>query len=146
MKLDFIEVCGFRGFREKVRVIFGSGFTVITGRNGVGKSTLFDAVEYALTGSIDKYTVEKAAQESLSDYLWWRGVGRADAHYVTVAFKGDAGEVFTVTRSRESGADKTPAEQELSPGRRAASALQNFNHSRRVDCSVERRSQRNGAL
>ena len=59
MKLDFVEVCGFRGFRDKLRVTFGSGFTVITGRNGVGKSTLFDAVEYALTGTIDKYTVEK---------------------------------------------------------------------------------------
>lgn len=112
MKLDFVEVCGFRGFRDKLRVTFGSGFTVITGRNGVGKSTLFDAVEYALTGSIDKYAVEKAAQESLSDYLWWRGAGRADAHYVTASFKGDAGEVFTITRSRESGADKTAAEIE----------------------------------
>ncbi|MGT2509510.1 AAA family ATPase [Cupriavidus basilensis] len=112
MRLDFVEVSGFRGFRDKLRVTFGSGFTVITGRNGVGKSTLFDAVEYALTGSIDKYTVEKAAQESLSDYLWWRGAGRADAHYVTVSFKGDAGEVFTITRSRESGADKTATEIE----------------------------------
>lgn len=112
MKLEFVEVCGFRGFRDKLRVTFGSGFTVITGRNGVGKSTLFDAVEYALTGSIDKYAVEKAAQESLSDYLWWRGAGRAEAHYVTASFKGDAGEVFTITRSRESGADKTAADIE----------------------------------
>ena len=112
MKLDFVEVCGFRGFRDKLRVTFGSGFTVITGRNGVGKSTIFDAVEYALTGTIDKYTVEKAAQESLSDYLWWRGAGRAEAHYVTASFKGDAGEVFTITRSRESGVDKTAAEIE----------------------------------
>jgi chromosome segregation protein len=119
MKLDFIEVCGFRGFRDKLRVTFGSGFTVITGRNGVGKSTLFDAVDFALTGSIDKYTVEKAAQESLSDYLWWRGAGRAEAYYVTVSFKGDTGEVFTITRSRESGADKTPADIEAALCRNA---------------------------
>jgi len=38
----------------------------------VGKSTIFDAVEYALTGTIDKYTVEKAAQESLSDYAFFQ--------------------------------------------------------------------------
>lgn len=112
MKLDFVEMCGFRGFRDKLRVTFGSGFTVITGRNGVGKSTLFDAVEYALTGSIDKYMVEKAAQESMSDYLWWRGTGKANAHYVTASFTGDSGEVFAITRSRESGADKTPEEIE----------------------------------
>lgn len=112
MNLDFVEVCGFRGFRDRLRVEFGAGFTVITGRNGVGKSTLFDAVEYALTGTIDKYAVEKAAQESLSDYLWWRGAGKPDAHYVIASFKGDAGEVFTITRSRESGADKTAAQIE----------------------------------
>ena len=119
MKLDFVEVCGFRGFRDRLRVNFGSGFTVITGRNGVGKSTLFDAVEFALTGSIDKYTVEKAAQESLSDYLWWRGAGKPDAHYVTASFKRDSGEVFVITRSRESGADKTAAEIEAALCRNA---------------------------
>ena len=47
MILEFVELCGFRGFRDKVRVDFGRGFTVITGRNGVGKSTLCDAVEFA---------------------------------------------------------------------------------------------------
>jgi chromosome segregation protein len=112
VKLDFVEVCGFRGFREKVRVNFGSGFTVITGRNGVGKSTLCDAVEFALTGSIDKYAVEKAAQESLNDYLWWRGDGKPSDHYVTASFKRDDGETFTVTRTRKSGADKTTAQIE----------------------------------
>lgn len=112
MKLDFVEVCGFRGFRKKVRVNFGSGFTVITGRNGVGKSTLCDAVEFALTGSIDKYAIEKAAQESLNDYLWWRGEGKASDHYVTVSFTRDDGEAFAITRTRNSGADKSTAEIE----------------------------------
>ena len=110
MRLDFIEVCGFRGFREKVRVTFGSGFTVITGRNGVGKSTLCDAVEFALTGSIDKYAVEKAAQESLDDYLWWRGEGSPSNHYVTASLKEDNGETFLITR--KSGVDKSPKEIE----------------------------------
>ena len=112
MKLDFIEVCGFRGFREKVRVTFGAGFTVITGRNGVGKSTLCDAVEFALTGSIDKYAVEKAAQESLGDYLWWRGEGSPGDHYVTASFRKENGETFQITRTRKSGADKSPKEIE----------------------------------
>ena len=73
MRINFLEISGFRGFRDKVRVEFGGGFTVITGRNGVGKSTLCDAIEFAITGTIDKYTVEKAAKENLIDYLWWRG-------------------------------------------------------------------------
>ena len=110
MRLDFMEVCGFRGFRDLVRINFGRGFTVITGRNGVGKSTLCDAVEFAITGSIDKYAVEKAAKESLSDYLWWRGEGVPKAHYVTASFIDDNGKSFTITRTRESGSDRTPDE------------------------------------
>ena len=112
MRLDFVEICGFRGFRENIRIEFGSGFTVISGRNGVGKSTLCDAIEFALTGSIEKYTVEKSAKESLSDYLWWRGKGTPPAHYVTASFKDEEGEHLTVTRTREAGADKTPAQIE----------------------------------
>jgi len=110
MRLDFIEVCGFRGFRDLVRINFGRGFTVITGRNGVGKSTLCDAVEFAITGSIDKYAVEKAAKESLSDYLWWRGEGVPNAHYVTASFVDDSGNPFTITRTRERGSDRSPEE------------------------------------
>lgn len=110
MRLDFIEVCGFRGFRELVRINFGRGFTVITGRNGVGKSTVCDAVEFAITGTIDKYAVEKAAKESLSDYLWWRGEGVPRAHYVTVSFVDDRGKPFAITRTRESGSDRSPEE------------------------------------
>ncbi len=110
MRLDFIEVCGFRGFRDLVRINFGRGFTVITGRNGVGKSTLCDAVEFAITGSIGKYAVEKAAKESLNDYLWWRGEGMPRAHYVTASFVDDNGKPFTITRTRESGSDRSADE------------------------------------
>ena len=110
MRIDFLELCGFRGFRDKVRVEFGSGFTIITGRNGVGKSTICDAVEFAITGSIEKYAVEKAARESLSDYLWWRGKGKPDAHYVTVSFLSDDDKPFKITRYREKGSDRSVEE------------------------------------
>jgi chromosome segregation protein len=112
MKLDYVEVCGFRGFRDKIRVDFGGGFTVITGRNGAGKSTLCDAVEYAVLGELGKYSVESSAKETVKDYIWWRGDGTPDAHYVTAAFRDNDGKTFSVTRTREGGADKTPAELE----------------------------------
>lgn len=112
MKLDYVEMCGFRGFREKVRIDFGGGFTIITGRNGVGKSTICDAVEYAVLGELGKYAVENSAKESVSDYVWWRGEGVPAAHYVVVAFIDEDGEAFSVTRTREGGADKTITEIE----------------------------------
>jgi chromosome segregation protein len=60
MKLEFVELAGFRGFRDRTRFEFPSGFTVFSGRNGVGKSTVFDAIDFALTGSINKFDVKTA--------------------------------------------------------------------------------------
>lgn len=77
MKIERLVVSGFRGFRDRVDVPFAKGFTVIDGRNGVGKSTLFDAIEFALTGRLSKYGEMKAGGESVDDYLWWKGDGSA---------------------------------------------------------------------
>lgn len=113
MKLASVEVCGFRGFRDRLHIDFGAGFTILTGRNGVGKSTLCDAVEFALTGKIDKYRVETSARESMSDYLWWRGDGTPEAHYVTVVFSRDDGTDFSITRTREAGSNWTDDQIQL---------------------------------
>ena len=40
MKLTFVEIAGFRGFKDKTRFDMPGGFVVLTGRNGVGKSTV----------------------------------------------------------------------------------------------------------
>src|SRR5262249_18449191 len=47
---------------------------------------------------------------SIEDYLWWRGEGQAVAHYVTVAFAGDDGKSFTITRTRETGVNHSADE------------------------------------
>ncbi len=59
MKLKEIEIEGFRGIREKTVVPFGEDFTVITGANGAGKSSVIDAVEFALSGRLAKFGDEK---------------------------------------------------------------------------------------
>ncbi len=106
MKIDMIEVAGFRGFRDFARIPFGSSFTVIEGANGAGKSTICDALEFCLTGELTKYVVEKAANEKVSDYLWWRGESKPKEHFVRVHFKDRDGEPFVVTRTRD-GCDKS---------------------------------------
>jgi chromosome segregation protein len=88
MKLSFVEICGFRGYQKPFRIDFADRFTIIDGRNGVGKSTIFDAVEFAMTGSLSKYIDAKAAGESVEDYLWWRGTGpRPPENYVSIGFR-----------------------------------------------------------
>ncbi len=108
MKLDFVELVGFRGFRDKERFEIPGGFVVLSGRNGAGKSTVLDAVEFALTGTINKFLVKEARGGGLDAHIWWVGTGDALEHYVTVGFVDEDGHRFQVTRSRSAGCDKQP--------------------------------------
>jgi chromosome segregation protein len=87
MKLAYVDLCGFRGYQKAVRFEFAEGFTIIDGRNGVGKSTIFDAIEFALTGTITKYLDARASGESVSDYIWWNGESTTiTERYVEIGF------------------------------------------------------------
>ncbi len=99
MKLAYIELCGFRGYRKMVRIDFAEDFTIIDGRNGVGKSTIFDAVEFALTGHLSKYKDAKADGETVADYIWWTGSGGDPTdRYVEAGFRDQDG-VISVRRT-----------------------------------------------
>src|SRR5277367_4734462 len=103
MKVEFVEVSGFRGFRDKTRFEMPSGFAVLTGRNGAGKSTVLDAIDFALTGTITKFMVRGARGGGLDEHIWWVGDGKAAEHYVSVSFIDNNGEPLVVTRTRERG-------------------------------------------
>ncbi len=102
MRLSFVHLYGFRGYRKPVRIDFADSFTIVDGRNGVGKSTIFDAVEFALTGTISKYLDAKADGESVADYLWWTGPDGQDddfaKHFVEVGFR-DGDNHFEIRRT-----------------------------------------------
>jgi len=103
MNIAFVELAGFRGFKDKVRFDFPPGFAILTGPNGVGKSTAMDAIDFALTGTINKYAVKEAKGGGLESHTWWVGEGAPDQQYVSVGFRDDEGQVLVVTRSREQG-------------------------------------------
>lgn len=113
MKVAYVSLCGFRGYRKPVRIEFGTRFTIIDGRNGVGKSTIFDAIEFALTGTLGKYNDAKAAGESVADYLWWTGDGPApEDRYVEVGFAhGD--DVLVLKRTQFQGPNEADIEAVL---------------------------------
>lgn len=94
MRLTFLELNGFRGYRKPIRIEFGEQFTVIDGRNGVGKSTVFDAIEFTLTGQLSKYNDAKASGETVADYVWWTGEGTVPAErYVELGFAEGEAEI-----------------------------------------------------
>jgi DNA repair exonuclease SbcCD ATPase subunit len=98
MKVAYVEVQGFRGFRERRRIELPTGFAVITGRNGSGKSTFCDAIEFALTGTMRAAASHKEKRETISDYFWWRGAGAPSESYVEVGFRDADGQTVSVRR------------------------------------------------
>lgn len=112
MRLAFIRAAGFRGIRDALEIRVPAGFAVITGRNGSGKSTLCDALEFALTGTLERYASAKEDKESINDYLWWRGDGTPTDRYVQIGFVDAEGGEFTLNRSPE-GVKVRPSEGEF---------------------------------
>jgi recombinational DNA repair ATPase RecF len=81
---------------------FSAGFTVLTGANGSGKSSILDAVEFALSGAISKYEDGSGEKgEKSSAYEWWRGSQPAAERYVRLRLVDDEGRITTITRSPE---------------------------------------------
>jgi chromosome segregation protein len=107
MRISFVELSGFRGFRDKTRIEFSSGFVVLTGRNGAGKSTVLDAIDFALTGTIGKFAGKHAKGGGLESHIWWVGDGIASDCYVKVGFSSEQDREVVVTRSRDKGVEPT---------------------------------------
>src|SRR5215468_6692468 len=48
LKLERVEIAGFKSFYEKVDLAFPGSVTAVVGPNGCGKSNISDAVSWAL--------------------------------------------------------------------------------------------------
>lgn len=55
--LERVEISNFRAYGERFVLTLpnGPGVTLISGPNGLGKTTLFDAVEWCLTGAVGRF-------------------------------------------------------------------------------------------
>ncbi len=94
MKLSQLELTGFRGFRDEVTIPFASGFTVITGRNGSGKSSICDALEYVINGQLSRFArTDVEGGERIADYLWWRDGSDPSGRRIRALFQLDDGEI-----------------------------------------------------
>src|SRR5438874_13316716 len=114
MKISKIEMEGFRGIRERVSISLPAGFVVIVGRNGVGKSTICDAIEFALTGTISRHRLGSEMGESINQYLWWRGTKSGEDNFVSLTLTDNNGREYKITRlSNGTEADGLQAVQSL---------------------------------
>lgn len=54
MHIEKITISNARKFTENVEIDFGAGATILVAPNGTGKTTIFEAIELALTGEIKR--------------------------------------------------------------------------------------------
>ena len=95
MKLLKLEMQGFESYAKKTTVDFSAmnGLWLITGPTGARKTTIFDAVTYALFG--ESSGGERSANGMSSGYA-----GPAEKTVVTLEFEHQ-GRIWTVTRNPE---------------------------------------------
>ncbi|MGV4791807.1 AAA family ATPase [Rhizobium sp. F40D2] len=91
--LSSIEIQNFRTFGDfRVALPATPGLLLLTGTNGLGKSSFFDGIEWALTGIIRRFTpyVSRSGKIVIpdADYLTRNGAER-DSHSVTLQFSED---------------------------------------------------------
>lgn len=93
--LSSIEVTGFRGVGPTavLDLVPGPGITVISGRNGSGKSSFAEALEYALTSKSYRWSSNKKS------VMWadsWRNIHHSGASSVRVGLTIDGQPATTV--------------------------------------------------
>jgi hypothetical protein len=91
--LSSISVAGFRGIgpRATLDLYPAPGLTVISGRNGSGKSSFAEALEVALTGSSYRWRKKET--------MWaesWRNLHQPDPCEIRVGLTGEGTGAFTI--------------------------------------------------
>jgi DNA repair exonuclease SbcCD ATPase subunit len=98
--LRWIEIGAFRGFGERSRIDLDADSVVITGANGSGKTSLIDAITWALTGTIPR--LEERRERRTDDVLTNRYM-RGSMPRVTLAFTGSDGRDVEARRELTAG-------------------------------------------
>ncbi|MFC7547994.1 AAA family ATPase [Plantactinospora sp. GCM10030261] len=99
--LEEVRVAGFRGIGQQVTVgrLPKTGLTVFVGRNGSGKSSIAEAVEYALTEDSLRW-----AQRPPAFREGWRNLHHDGASEIRLNLRLDSGQQVTTHRTWPAGA------------------------------------------
>lgn len=89
MKLKHLELSGFRGFSSKQEIDLSSDAIIVVGSNGLGKTSLLDAVQWGLCGKLGRLGSSDDSILSL-----YSNTGQAR---VALTLVNDGNE-FTITR------------------------------------------------
>jgi exonuclease SbcC len=89
--LERVEISNFRAYGEGFTLTLpaGPGVTLIYGPNGLGKTTFFDALEWCLTGDIQRFDeYRRGPAKRHEEHLTRIGAQIKDSHRVSLYFSG----------------------------------------------------------
>jgi exonuclease SbcC len=131
MRLQTLSIRNFRCFDE-VEVDLSSDIIAIYGRNGVGKTALFDALEFGLLGSIERFAYEKNPPDYIPNVHTHGnveiGIEFSDKSWIRIERSREAHSTPQVTTSlgtknRRTFLYKTLVTRDYSPARQEISAV-----------------------
>lgn len=100
--LKSISIQNFRAYRKTKNFPLGSAVTVLYGPNGFGKTSFFDAIDFAVTGGVGRLERAKGGLAKVAKHLDSEG----EATEVSLTFERD-GATHVITRSLDSPNDAT---------------------------------------
>ena len=108
MKLAAIDISGFRGFARRERLDVDADAVIVSGANGRGKTSVFDAILWALSGGIPRLREDSRNVVSL-----YSESGEAT---VLLKFKQENGLPYQIRRSQRSGSEEQRLQVESDAG------------------------------
>lgn len=98
-QLEWIEVQGFRAFGEAQRLELGTQLAVIWGPNSQGKTSLAEAFEFLLTGTIVRRELMASSQDEFADALRNAHLPAELSVFVQAGFRSQNGSAHEVKRT-----------------------------------------------
>jgi RecF/RecN/SMC N terminal domain. len=95
VRIESITIQNFRAYRKPQTFALGSDVTVLYGPNGFGKTSFFDAIDFAITGGIGR--IETRRQSDFSRTARHLDAGKEESA-VTLTFRGK-GAARTIVRT-----------------------------------------------
>ncbi|MDZ4852651.1 MAG: AAA family ATPase [Pirellulaceae bacterium] len=92
MRLKSIDIGGFRGFASRQKFDLSADATVIVGVNGLGKTSLLDAILWGLCGKVDRVGDDAKLVSLYSE------TGEAR---ISIELESQSGELTSITRSSD---------------------------------------------
>lgn len=101
IRVRSISIEGFRAYRQKAELSFGEDLTVLFGPNGFGKTSVFDAIDFAFTGEIGRLRT-RSEERFIRVAAHLDSTNGANGVRLTVGINGEAHELVRCVTSRKS--------------------------------------------